>query len=59
MIAYDPVNFDEFAKEDVWVRAMDEEIDSNERNNTCDLVEFPEGKNSIVVKWIYKTKLNA
>ena len=34
------------------------EIDAIERNNTCDLVEFPDNKNSIGVKWIYKTKLN-
>ena len=55
----DPVSFDEAAKEDVWIKAMDEEIDSIERNNTWDLVDLPEGKNSIGVKWVYKTKLNA
>jgi hypothetical protein len=38
---------------------MDEEIDSIERNNTWDLVDLPEGKKSIGVKWVYKTKLNA
>jgi hypothetical protein len=38
---------------------MDEEIDSIERNNTWDLVNLPEGKKSIGVKWVYKTKLNA
>jgi hypothetical protein len=38
---------------------MDEEIDSIERNNTWDLVDLPEGKNSIGFKWVYKTKMNA
>jgi hypothetical protein len=38
---------------------MDEKIDSIERNNTWDLVDLPEGKNTIGVKWVYKTKLNA
>ena len=38
---------------------MGEEIDSIERNNTWDLVDLPEGKNNIGVKWVYKTKLNA
>jgi hypothetical protein len=38
---------------------MDEDIDSIERNNNWDLVNLPKGKNSIGVKWVYKTKLNA
>ena len=37
---------------------MDEEIDAIERNNTWNFVDFPEDKNCIGVKWIYKTKLN-
>jgi len=36
-----------------------EKIDGIEINNTWDLVDFPEDKNCIGVKWIYKTKLNA
>jgi hypothetical protein len=59
LMACDLVSFDEAAKEDVWIKAMDEEIDSIERNNTWDLVDLPEGKKSIGVKWVYKTKLNA
>jgi len=35
-----------------------EKIDGIEINNTWDLVEFPDDKNCIGVKWIYKTKLN-
>jgi hypothetical protein len=53
----DPVSFDEAAKEDVSIKAMDEEIDSIKRNNTWDIVDLPKGKNSIGVKWVYKTKL--
>jgi len=37
LMACDPVSFDEAAKEDVWIKEMDEEIDSIERNHTCDL----------------------
>ena len=40
LIACDPVNFDEAVKKDVWIKAMDEEIDSMEINNTWDLVDF-------------------
>ena len=59
IIACDPVDFDEAVKKDVWIKAMDEEIDAIERNNTWNLVDLPEDKNCIGVKWIYKTKLNA
>ena len=34
LITYDPVNFDEVVKEEVWVETMDEDIDPIERNNT-------------------------
>ena len=37
---------------------MDEEMDSIEKNDTWDLVNFPKDKNLIGVKWVYKTKLN-
>jgi hypothetical protein len=50
LMACDPVSFDEDAKEDVWIKAMDEEIDSIEINNTWDLVDLPKGKNNIGVK---------
>ena len=58
-IACDLVDFDEAVKKDVWIKSMDEEIDAIERNNTWNLVDLPDDKNCIVVKWIYKTKLNA
>ena len=58
-IACDPVDFDEAIKKDVWIKAMDEEIDAIERNNTWNLVDLPNDKNCIGVKWIHKTKLNA
>ena len=45
-------------KEKVWIKAIDEEIDAIERNNTWELVNLPECKNNIGVKWIYKTKVN-
>jgi hypothetical protein len=59
LMACDPVSLNKVAKEDVWIKEMDEEIDSIERNNTLDLVNLAEGKKSIGVQWVYKTKLNA
>jgi hypothetical protein len=53
-----PTYFEEAIKEENWVKAMDEEMDSIEKNDTWDLVELPEGKDCIGVKWVYKTKFN-
>ncbi|KAK2442007.1 putative mitochondrial protein [Trifolium repens] len=54
----DPVTYDEAAKSEVWKKAMDQEIESIEKNNTWELVTLPEGAKTVGVKWIYKTKLN-
>jgi hypothetical protein len=53
-----PTFFDEAAKKKEWVDEMNNEIEAIERNNTWDLVDLPAYKNSIGVKWVYKTKLN-
>lgn len=37
---------------------MDKEIEAIEKNNTWELTDLPQGYKSIVVKWVYKTKLN-
>ena len=39
-IACDPVDFREAVKKDIWIKAMDEEIDAIERNNTWNLENF-------------------
>jgi hypothetical protein len=54
----DPKSFEEAEKYDVWRKAMDQEIESIESNNTWELTTLPKGANSIGVKWIYKTKMN-
>jgi hypothetical protein len=54
----DPIYFEEAIKEDKWIAAMDEEIQSIEKNETWDLVEVPKGKDVTGVKWVYKTKYN-
>jgi len=55
----DPVHFEDAIKDKKWIEAMDEEMNAIERNKTWDLVELPEGKEVIGVKWVYKTKSNA
>eukprot|EP00253_Pinus_taeda_P030543 PITA_30543 len=41
-----------------WIEATNEEIGAIKRSKTWELVDLPEGKDSIGVKWVYKTKNN-
>jgi hypothetical protein len=54
----EPKNFNETNKDDHWDKAMNEELDQIEKNNTWEMVQRPEGKNVIGSKWIFKNKLN-
>eukprot|EP00253_Pinus_taeda_P004200 PITA_04200 len=45
-------------KDENWVKELDEEMNSIEKNNTWDLVKLLEDTYCIGVKWVYKTKLN-
>ena len=45
------------AKEE-WAAAMTEEISAIEKNNTWALVDLPDGKEAIGLKWVYKSKFN-
>jgi len=55
----DPVHFKDAINEDKWIEAMNEEIGAIEKSKTWELVDLPEGKDAIGVKWVYKTKSNA
>ena len=55
----DPICFEEAIKYESWQGPMDEEIEAIEKNQTWQLVNLPEGKDAIGVKWIYKTKFDA
>eukprot|EP00253_Pinus_taeda_P036216 PITA_36216 len=55
----DPIHFEDAIKDKKWIEAMNEEMNAIERNKTWDLVELPNGKEVIGVKWVYKTKCNA
>jgi len=54
----DPISYDEAIKHEEWRKAMDQEIDAIEKNNTWQLTILPSEAKKISVKWIYKTKLN-
>jgi hypothetical protein len=54
----EPKSFDEANNHDDWIRAMNEELDQIEKNNTWELVPRPEDKNVIGSKWVFKIKMN-
>lgn len=52
----EPVTYIEAAKSENWRTAMDEEIDAVKRNDTWELIDLPQNKNVIGLKWVYKIK---
>ena len=54
----EPKNLTKSSEDDNWIKAMNEELDQIEKNQTWELVPRPEGKNVIGTKWIFKNKLN-
>jgi hypothetical protein len=54
----EPKSFSEANKNEYWIKAMNEELDQIEKNQTWELVPRPEDKNVIGTKWIFKNKLN-
>ena len=44
---------------ELWKKAMEEEMESLRKNDTCDLVGFPNGRKTISSKWVFKRKTNA
>ncbi|CAL2234863.1 unnamed protein product [Prunus armeniaca] len=54
----EPENFDEAAQDEAWKKAMENEMNMIEKNQTWELVNRPFNKPIIGVKWVYKTKLN-
>eukprot|EP01018_Ginkgo_biloba_P010166 Gb_31047 [translate_table: standard] len=58
-IQVEPTMFEEATKNQVWIDAMNEEIEAIHRNNTWELVQLPKDKYVIGVKWIYKVKYHA
>ena len=53
----EPMRHDEASQSSHWRAAMEEELRSIEKNQTQELVHLPQGKKSIDVKWVYKTKV--
>jgi hypothetical protein len=43
----------------LWKKAMVEDMDALDKNGAWDLFEFPTGRKTIDIKWVFKKKLNA
>ena len=54
----EPNCFEEANKDEFWNKAMDEEFDQIEKNNTWELVPRPKNKNVIDTKCGFRNKLN-
>ena len=54
----EPKNFEEASEDEDWVKAMNEEIDQIEKNNTRELVPRPVDKNVIGSKLVFKNMMN-
>ena len=52
----EPKNFTEAKKSDECVKAVNEELDHIEKNETWELVPRPKDKNFIGTKWVFKNK---
>lgn len=51
--------FEEAIKQEAWKKAMKEEIVVIEKNNTGEVVDIPQNKGIVSIKWIHKMKYNA
>ncbi|GJR52308.1 retrotransposon protein, putative, ty1-copia subclass [Tanacetum coccineum] len=56
---HEPITFQEAinsSEKDEWVRVMEEEMSSLEKNHTWELIDQPPGQKLVSCKWLYKIK---
>jgi len=44
---------------ELWIKAMDEEMESLQKNGTWEEVELPQGRKTVDSKWVFKVKQKA
>ena len=52
------ITFAESSTDEHWIKAMEEELDQIEKNETWELVPRPNNKSVIGTKWVFKNKKN-
>lgn len=55
----EPANYKQAAKDENWKKAVKNEMESIESNNTWELTTLPPGQKVVGLKWIFKLKKNA
>lgn len=55
----DLISFKEAMHYPKWINAMEEELNSIEKNSTWELVNLPLDKKPIALKWVYKVKVKS
>lgn len=56
LCSQDPIYFKDAIKEEYQINAMNDEMESIEKSDTWEQVNFHRDKECIGVKWVYKTK---
>ena len=54
----EPSSFEEARNYELWIKAMEEELDQIEKNETWEFVPRPKDKNVIGTKWFFRNKIN-
>ncbi|KAK9723855.1 hypothetical protein RND81_05G030300 [Saponaria officinalis] len=57
-VKIEPNNYEEASKNQEWLEAMKNEMEMIIKNDTWELVDPPQNRKVIGVKWVYKTNLN-
>nr|GEX18117.1 zinc finger, CCHC-type [Tanacetum cinerariifolium] len=56
LLEEEPRNYKEVAQDKKWIKAMQIEIDSINKNKTWKLATLPDNQKAIGLKWVFKTK---
>ncbi|KAG8498675.1 hypothetical protein CXB51_005061 [Gossypium anomalum] len=59
MTIVEPSCYVEAVKEECWKKAMEAELKMIQKNDTWELVNRPENRKAIGVKWVFRTKTNS
>lgn len=55
----EPHNFHEANSQEIWKKAMQEELKALDQHNTWSITKLPKGKKVVGCKWIYKLKFKS
>ncbi|KAH9664737.1 Integrase catalytic domain-containing protein [Citrus sinensis] len=58
LFSCEPQDFEEASRNEDWIKAMNEEMATIVKNKTWEMVNLPNGKETIGLKWIFKIKYN-